>query len=140
MPIVQYVPPKKKIVDHRKPDGGFYIAKCEVCGGEFYPQRSNAKYCTPNCGLIAHRIAVANGTAQKREVAKASNGGAMETWSGVSLIGRETVVGYLRKHNLPVYGLKKALMELKMGETTTWEGVKIRRVNTSRYEVKLGNK
>lgn len=140
MSIIQYVPPKKKIVDHRKPDGGFYIAKCEVCGGEFYPQRSNAKYCTPNCGLIAHRIAVANGTAQKREVAKASKGGAIETWSGVSLIGRDAVIGHLRQNNLAVYGLKKALSALIISQETTWEGVKIRRENASRYVVKIGSK
>ena len=134
MSIIQYVPPKKKIVDHRKPDGGFYIAKCEVCGGEFYPQRSNAKYCTPNCGLISHRIAVANGTAQKRKAT------AVETWSGLSLIGRDTVIGYFNRNDVPIYGLRKTLADLEIGQETTWKDSKIRRESASRYTVKIGSK
>lgn len=70
MAILKYVPPSKKIIDKRRPEGGYYVATCEICGTEFYPERSNAKYCTPNCGLIAHRVAVANGTAEKRPVSK----------------------------------------------------------------------
>lgn len=70
MAILKYVPPTKRIIDNRKPEGGYYEAECEVCGTTFYPERSNAKYCTPNCGLIAHRIAVANGTAEKRPTSK----------------------------------------------------------------------
>lgn len=70
MAILKYIPPTKKIIDNRSPEGGYYVAKCEICDTEFYPERSNAKYCTPNCGLIAHRIAVANGTAEKRKVSK----------------------------------------------------------------------
>ena len=70
MAILKYVPPTKKIIDKRKPEGGYYVATCEICGTEFYPERSNAKYCTPNCGLIAHRTAITNGTAEKRPVSK----------------------------------------------------------------------
>jgi len=66
MPILSYVPPVKNIIDHRSPDGGYYVAKCEVCGGEFFPKRSNAKYDTSNCALIAYRTAIANGTSLKQ--------------------------------------------------------------------------
>jgi len=75
MPILKYVPPKKEIIDHRTPEGGYYVAKCEVCETEFYPARSNAKYCCYNCGLIAHRTAVANGTAVKRKPGTLKKGG-----------------------------------------------------------------
>lgn len=67
MAIIGYVPPKKRIRDNRSSEGNYYIAKCDICDTEFYPNRTSAKYCTPNCGLIAHRQAVANGTATKRE-------------------------------------------------------------------------
>lgn len=60
MPILKYVPPTKKILDHRNPEGGYYEAECEICGTKFYPKRSTGKYCNPNCRLIAHRTALAN--------------------------------------------------------------------------------
>lgn len=66
MAILEYHPPKQKLLDKRNENGGYYTAECENCGTTFYPLRSNAKYCTPNCGLIQHRVAVANGTAMKR--------------------------------------------------------------------------
>lgn len=59
MTILKYVPPKKNIVDRRSENGGYYEAQCENCGTIFYPERSNAKYCSPNCGLIQHRKAKA---------------------------------------------------------------------------------
>ena len=65
MAIIGYVPPIQRIRDNRKPDGNYYIAKCDICDTEFYPKRTSAKYCTPNCGLIAHRQAIANGHAPK---------------------------------------------------------------------------
>ena len=71
MPIISYVPPKKNIHDNRTPNGGYYTAKCDNCGTEFYPKRSNAKYCTPNCALISHRQAVASGKTAKIEKQKA---------------------------------------------------------------------
>jgi hypothetical protein len=67
MAIIGYVPPIKYIRDNRSTEGNYFIAKCDICDTQFYPSRSSAKYCTPNCGLIAHRQAVANGTATKRE-------------------------------------------------------------------------
>jgi hypothetical protein len=64
--IKKFVPSKKFFRDNRSPEGNYYIAKCDVCGIEFYPRRSSAKYCTSYCGLKAHRQSVANGTATKR--------------------------------------------------------------------------
>jgi hypothetical protein len=64
--IKKFVPSKKFFRDNRSPEGNYYIAKCDVCGIEFYPRRSSAKYCTSYCGLKAHKQSVANGTATKR--------------------------------------------------------------------------
>jgi len=88
MPILQYHPPKKKLLDKRKDDGGYYTAKCENCGTTFYPERSNAKYCSPNCGLVQHRMAVANGTAMKR-------GGAISKTNETTLVGKTNVYNSL---------------------------------------------
>ncbi len=60
MPITNYVPPTKKILDHRNPEGGYYEAECEICGTKFYPKRSTGRYCNPNCRLIAHRATLVN--------------------------------------------------------------------------------
>ena len=55
MGVKEYIPKKKEIIDRRTEDGGYYIAECDVCGGEFYPTRSNAKYCSKSCYLIEWR-------------------------------------------------------------------------------------
>ena len=59
MPVISYIPPKKEIKDHRSNDGNFYLAKCDLCGTEFYPKRNNAKYCSTSCMKLAYRTRVA---------------------------------------------------------------------------------
>src|ERR1017187_2143943 len=110
MAILQYVPPTKKIIDNRKPEGGYYVAKCEVCGTEFYPERSNAKYCTRNCGLIAHRMAVANGTATKKPVTKAKKEIGAPKPAGLVLKGKSNVYRYL-KANFETRGRKDEILD-----------------------------
>lgn len=132
MAITRYVPPIKKIIDNRKPEGGYYEADCEVCGTKFYPERSNAKYCTPNCGLIAHRMAVANGTAEKRPVSKSK---AKESASGEVVTGRQEVVSYMKKQGVKHHGLLKKLMELEIGEQLAWEGIFVTRVTSIKYRL-----
>jgi len=55
MAIIRYEPPKRKIIDHRNDNGGYYVAICEACNTTFYPKRVNAKYCCSNCRLDSHR-------------------------------------------------------------------------------------
>lgn len=133
MAILRYVPPTKKIVDNRKPEGGYYEAECEVCGTKYYPERSNAKYCTPNCGLIAHRIAVANGTAEKRSANKPTP---KQSNSDVILTGRKSVINWFYQNDMRAHGLGVILKGLEIGEGTTWEYVRIGRVSMSRYRLK----
>jgi hypothetical protein len=54
MAVISFIPKKKTIKDNRNPDGGYYIAKCELCGTEFYPKRSSAKYCSQSCRSKAY--------------------------------------------------------------------------------------
>lgn len=75
MAIISYTPPNDKVVDHRNENGGYYTAKCDKCGTEFYPKKSNAKYCTPNCAVISHRkakaeILAAGGTIDAKTTSK----------------------------------------------------------------------
>jgi len=63
MAIKSYVPKKSTVIDRRSTDGGYYVAECEICGREFYPKRSNAKFCSNVCGQRAHR----NTTLKKSE-------------------------------------------------------------------------
>jgi hypothetical protein len=143
MAITKYVPPLKKIIDNRKPEGGYYEADCEVCGGKFYPERSNAKYCTPNCGLIAHRIAVADGTALKRggTVPKKKKPKPVEKKETVKkeplgvLTGKGTVKDWIRSQELPIHGIGRLLNELEIGDDMGWRGIQIKRISANKYEV-----
>lgn len=56
MAIKRYIPRKTKVTDRRTEEGGYYEAECEICKREFYPVRSNAKYCSNLCAQRAHRI------------------------------------------------------------------------------------
>lgn len=145
MAILKYVPPTKKIIDNRNPDGGYYVAKCEVCETEFYPQRSNAMYCSPNCGLIAHRIAVADGTAKKREVSKPKKKEEapmkeveVKEKSGKVIKGRNNVYKYL-KTKFNTRGDREkiltALDAIKTGEDFTYNKAKIKKTSALKFEV-----
>ncbi len=65
MPILEYYPPKKIVIDKSNSNGDYYKASCECCGAIFFPKRNTAKYCSPNCKVIQHRIETANGIYQK---------------------------------------------------------------------------
>jgi len=75
MAIIRYEPPKRKIIDHRNDNGGYYVAICEACNTTFYPKRVNAKYCCSNCRLDSHRkskaeILAAGGTVKSPKISE----------------------------------------------------------------------
>jgi len=112
MPIISYVPPKKNIHDNRTPNGGYYTAKCDNCGTVFYPKRSNAKYCTPNCALISHRQAIASG-----KTAKTSKKTKL-TEDRTYFIGANNVYQYL-KANYDTRGQKEIIIQSLLSLVTT---------------------
>jgi hypothetical protein len=61
MGIISYVPKITAVRDRRKPEGGFYKAECDLCGREFYPSRSNAKFCSQVCAQANYRKKLAEG-------------------------------------------------------------------------------
>jgi hypothetical protein len=54
MPIIEVIPPKA-VKDCRSPDGGYCVAKCDVCGTMFWPKRTTAKYCKRMCAVKAYK-------------------------------------------------------------------------------------
>lgn len=142
MAILKYVPPTKKIIDKRSPDGGYYEAECEICGTKFYPERSNAKYCNPNCGLQAHRVAVANGTAMKRggkvSASKPDIKDDINTESSGTgnFTGKDAVISWFENEGISVYGLKsKFNSSFEIGSRIEWETHFIERVSSVRYDI-----
>lgn len=56
MGVIGYIHRTVKPKDHRRAEGGYYHAQCDECGGEFYPLRENAKFCSRYCsGRYYHR-------------------------------------------------------------------------------------
>ena len=130
MSIKSYVPPKKNIIDHRTTEGGYYNAICDVCGTEFFPKRSNAKYCSSNCGIVAHRTAIANGD-NKRKI-KTSN---KKTNTSTTIIGKGNVIQWFKDKNLKTYGLQTFLQTQGVGLRNVWEGVSIDKISASKYQL-----
>ena len=130
MSIKSYVPPKKNIIDHRTAEGGYYNAICDVCGTEFFPKRSNARYCSSNCGIVAHRTAIANGDVLKK--IKTSN---KKTNTSTTIIGKGKVIQWFKGKNLKTYGLQTFLKTQGVGLRDEWEGVTIDKISASKYQL-----
>jgi hypothetical protein len=56
MPILDFIPPKFNINDNRNANGNYYLAKCDICGADYYPKKPTAKYCSPKCKMVQYRI------------------------------------------------------------------------------------
>ena len=103
MPIVSYVPRESAIRDRRKPDGGYYNAKCDVCGREFYPSRSNAKYCSQVCSQMAYRKRLLSNPKKEAEM-------------GVMLRGtKKKISDYFKLYRLKTY-VNDILKNMNAGE------------------------
>ena len=142
MAIVTYVPPKQKIIDYRNENGGYYEALCEICGTPFYPNRSNAKYCNPNCALHAHRKAIAEG----KKFTKAKKGGTVAKQTEkkanepIEIIGATKVYHFLCKH-YNTRGEKVAILGYLKNQEMDFEDIyeygdyKISRISTLKYHI-----
>jgi hypothetical protein len=136
MAILEYVPPVKNITDNRTQRGDYYRASCDVCGTEFYPKRRSAKYCTPNCKVIQHRIDVANGkiTKEIKKSTKKSNSDKKNT-----IRGNKNIYLFL-KNKYDTYGdrnyILESLNELEFGESFVYGKDEITRISTMIFEVK----
>lgn len=136
MAILNYVPPKKKIIDHRSPEGGYYNAKCEVCGTEFYPKRSNAKYCSPNCSVVAHRILFASGGAVKKPKSPTITHKSKSSNTDKLIVGKAKVISFLGDNGCKTHGLRTLLTNAEIGDFINWEGYEIAKVSQVKYAIK----
>jgi endogenous inhibitor of DNA gyrase (YacG/DUF329 family) len=128
MAIKSYVPPKLKLIDNRSPDGGYYTANCDICGTEYYPKRSNSKYCSPKCGVVSHRMANAGKVVESKK--EDSPGDLEEVITGIS-----KVVDYYKMLGLPTYGIKSNLKHLSIGDSLEYTPFTITKLSTSKYKV-----
>lgn len=136
MAILKYIPPTKKIIDHRSESGGYYEAKCENCGTIFYPERSNAKYCSPNCGLIQHRkekaeILAAGGKVESKPKPKAT-----VKEHTAEFRGAKQVYEYL-KENYNTRGDREYILSMlkdtEVGGSFEYQDVVFTRVSTGKW-------
>ena len=124
MPIKSYTPPKMRIIDHRSVEGGYYTANCDVCNTEYYPKRSNAKYCSPKCAVVAHRMEMAaGGNVKKKETKKPQN--------AVTVKGKHELVGWMESKGVRTRGL----LTIAKQKEFVWEGYKISRLNSVIYSI-----
>lgn len=134
MSIKSYVPPKKNIIDHRTTEGGYYNAICDVCGTEFFPKRSNAKYCSSNCGIVAHRTAIANGDVVKKRLKTVPE----DKNSSITARGSKAVYEQLSKiydtsrQKGVITGMCK---ELQVGSYFDFKSIRIRRISSGLYKL-----
>jgi hypothetical protein len=136
MAILEYVPPIKNITDNRTQRGDYYRASCDVCGTEFYPKRRSAKYCTPNCKVIQHRIDVANGkiTKEIKTFTRKSNS------DKKNIIRGPKNVYLLLKDKYNTYGDREYILcglnDLEFGQSFIYEKYEFTKISTMLFEVK----
>jgi hypothetical protein len=129
MPIVKFVPPLFDIKDYRTPHGNYYVAKCDNCGQEFYPKRSDAKFCSKKCTLITYRINKTNDP--KPKAPKKEEFEPIET-----VVGRIGVVNWFREVlDVKTWGLVTVLKNMDIGEMKVWEGFYVKRIKSNTYQI-----
>lgn len=137
MGVIKYIQKKKIVTDRRKADGGYYEAECNECGGQFYPTRSNAIYCSKSCQQMAWRkkqeLARANKPLAKIKNLKKTNIPTNHRFANFPDMWK-----YLYEAGVMVRGkvanIKSTIKYLKIGGNTTIGGkVNVRRESTRIY-------
>lgn len=136
MGMIKYIPPTKKIIDHRNADGGYYEAICECCGTQFYPKKSNAKYCSYNCNLIMLREAkLSKGSnklpkpGEKIPTPKVTSHNQHE----IILNGKLAVINFFREAGAKHHGVVVRVKSLEVGDNMVWEGYNITRITSNKF-------
>jgi hypothetical protein len=131
MSIKSYVPPKLKLIDHRSSEGGYYTANCDICGTEYYPKRSNSKYCSPKCAVVSHRMA---------SVSEKKQGGVLSKpkqvkKTGDIVKGMFNVMWWFESRGFRIRGLKITLKHMNVNETISWQGIDITKESVYKYRI-----
>ena len=134
MAITKFIPAKSTIRDNRSEDGGYYVATCNVCGTEFYPKRSNAKYCSNKCTVNNHRNSNLTGDCPKKSESKKQT-----IEKGLfNFTGRPKVYQYL-KNRFETRGDRLEIIDnlkiLEIGENYKYKKVIITKISEAKYSV-----
>lgn len=135
MPILNYTPPKKQIVDNRNSEGGYYTAECDVCNTMFYPKRSNAKYCTPNCAVVAHRKEMAAGGIVKKKEKKVVKVKSSINANPTICKGLWKVIQLLKDKGIATRGIATRCKGMPNDSYVLWNGYEITRISSITYQV-----
>lgn len=143
MAVTKYIPKTSTVIDRRSKDGGYYHANCEECGREFYPKRSNAKYCGRACSVRVNRRRVTLKREQKKvvvpekvvSVSKEPVFASKEVFNSM----RE-LLNYLKgDYNKVLRGntvrLKSELKKLKTGKDLDIGPVTIRKISARKFAI-----
>jgi hypothetical protein len=131
MAIVSHIPKKDSIIDYRKEEGGYYIANCEVCAREYYPKKSNSKYCSNNCMISAFRTRSKLGLTVprvKKDTKTVIVGDVVECGS------KTKCSQYFKQYNAKVKSYD-AMSSVVIGGFCMFLNHKIRRISQNKYEV-----
>ena len=133
MGIIKFLPPLKKVKDFRNNPNGHYEAVCEHCSTPFFPKRSTALYCTPNCAY-QHR----KGKPTSKKIATKNPDIKTLSSNVKSITYTKSVYEFLsERHNTKQKkgAIMKSLIALKIGEDLKFETSSIRKVGAKKYEV-----
>jgi hypothetical protein len=126
MPIISFIPKKVPIKDNRNPNGNYYTATCDQCGKEYYPKRSNARYCSAECSRKHWQV-------ENKDKIKASkprvNNNILFTGSGKAVKDFLKIEYHISKSSL------KELTKTEIGDKFTMYGFEIERITTNKYNV-----
>lgn len=122
MAIKEYVRVKSQIIDRRNSGKSYYIAECDECATEFYPTRSNSKYCSNRCSQKAYhkRIAIEGNKPIKKVERKTPENITVKGWNNVYLFLKKTYKTKGKKAEIIA-----ALKGLSIGAAFTYEKHKV---------------
>lgn len=142
MGILKYIPKKKEIIDNRSSEGGFYEAECDECKNTFYPKRSNAKYCSRSCLVMAYRKKKTSETPKRQKVTpKPSKPTSVESTKMVHETTGSNMASYLKnKYSLdtdkkPIYLLNQELQSMNIGSKKEYGSIFINRRSAYKFQL-----
>jgi hypothetical protein len=149
MGILKYIPKKREIIDNRSSEGGFYEAECDECKEPFYPKRSNAKYCSRSCLVMAYRKNKTSETPKKlKKIITPSKPSQIEskpTQIGLPKMVHETtgrnMASYLKNkyksdtEGKPIYLLNEELQRMSINSKIEYGTIYINRRSAYKFQL-----
>lgn len=134
MAIIQYVPRNVEVLDRRTPEGGYYVAKCEECGREFYPKNKKAKFCSKECANHSYVKTTPTNNSNKKKIKDEVPGGKVVT-------GTKQIIEYIAEVNPDLIRgricfYRTELKGMKEEDVLNIGNLKITKISTKKYNIK----